>query len=154
MTQQQEDPKNLDTVKFRISGDFNDIRLDNVQKIFPNWFENALTVEPTNQDLDDSGYIPKDMTENEIDEAKNELMDQQREIMWSTLFEAKDNTIKDWILENSDKIINEAGFAIIDLSRENEGEYETGVFLGINGAGYDFYEAHWIPLYKIFGVIK
>ena len=154
MTQQQEDPKNLDTVKFRISGDFNDIRLDNVQKIFPNWFENALTVEPTNQDLDDSGYIPKDMTENEIDEAKNELMDQQREIMWSTLFEAKDNTIKDWILENSDKIISEAGFTIIDLSRENEGEYETGVFLGVNGAGYDFYEAHWIPLYKIFGVIK
>ena len=154
MTQQQEDPKNLDTVKFRISGDFNDIRLDNVQKIFPNWFENALTVEPTNQDLDDSGYIPKDMTENEIDEAKNELMDQQREIMWSTLFEAKDNTIKDWILENSDKIISEAGFTIIDLSRENEGEYQTGVFLGVNGAGYDFYEAHWIPLYKIFGVIK
>ena len=154
MTQQQEDPKNLDTVKFRISGDFNDIRLDNVQKIFPNWFENAFTVEPTNQDLKDSGYIPQDMTENEIDEAKNELMDQQREIMWSTLFEAKDNTIKDWILENSDKIINEAGFTIIDLSRENEGEYETGVFLGVNGAGYDFYEAHWIPLYIIFGVIK
>ena len=154
MTQRQEDPKNLDTVKFRISGDFNDIRLDNVQKIFPNWFENALTVEPTLMDLDDSGYVPKDMTENEIDEAKNELMDQQREIMWSTLFEAKDNTIKDWILENSDKIINEAGFTIIDLSRENEGEYETGVFLGVNGAGYDFYEAHWIPLYKIFGVIK
>ena len=154
MTQQQEDPKNLDTVKFRISGDFNDIRLDNVQKIFPNWFENALTVEPTLMDLDDSGYIPKDMTENEIDEAKNELMDQQREIMWSTLFEAKDNTIKDWILENHEKIITEAGFTIIDLSRENEGEYQTGVFLGVNGAGYDFYEAHWIPLYKIFGVIK
>ena len=154
MTQQQEDPKNLDTVKFRISGDFNDIRLDNVQKIFPYWFENTLTVEPTYQDLDDSGYIPKDMNKNEIDEAKNELMDQQREVMWSTLFEAKDNTIKDWILENSDKIIKEAGFTIIDLSRENEGEYETGVFLGVNGAGYDFYEAHWIPLYKIFGVIK
>jgi hypothetical protein len=154
MTQQQEDPKNLDTVKFRISGDFNDIRLDNVQKIFPNWFGNTLTVEPTNQNLHDSGYIPKDMTENEIDEAKNELMDQQREIMWSTLFEAKDNTIKDWILENHEKIITEAGFTIIDLSRENEGEYETGVFLGVNGAGYDFYEAHWIPLYKIFGVIK
>ena len=67
MTQQQEDPKNLDTVKFRISGDFNDIRLDNVQKIFPNWFENALTVEPTYQDLKDGGYIPENMTENEID---------------------------------------------------------------------------------------
>ena len=70
MTQQQEDPKNLDTVKFRISGDFNDIRLDNVQKIFPYWFENALTVEPTNQALKDSGYYPTMMTENQIDEAK------------------------------------------------------------------------------------
>jgi len=154
MTQQEEDPKNLDTVKFRISGDFNDIRLDNVQKIFPNWFENALTVEPTYQDLSDEGYNSKEMTENEIEEAKNELMDRQREIMWSTLFEAKDNTIKDWILENYEKIITEAGFTIIDLSKENEGEYETGIFLGVNGAGYDFYEAHWIPLYKIFGVIK
>ena len=56
--------------------------------------------------------------QNEIDEAKNELMDQQREIMWSTLFEAKDNTIKDWILENYEKTITEAGFTIIDLSKE------------------------------------
>ena len=65
----------LDIVKFRISGDFNDIRLDNVQKIFPYWFENTLTVEITNQDLKDGGYNPKDMTENETDEAKNELRD-------------------------------------------------------------------------------
>ena len=65
----------LDIVKFRISGDFNDIRLDNVQKIFPYWFENTLTVEPTNQDLKDSGYNSKEMTENEIDEAKNELQE-------------------------------------------------------------------------------
>ena len=145
---------NLAIVKFRISGDFNDIRLDNIQKIFPYWFENTLTVETTDQDLKDGGYNPKDMTENELDEAKNELMDQHREVIWSTLFEAKDNTIKDWILENYEKIITEAGFTIIDLSKEIDGEYESGVFLGVNGAGYDFYEAHWIPLYKIFRVIK
>ena len=90
MTQQE---SNLDIVKFRMNGDFNDIRLDNIQKIYPYWFENTLTVEPTNQDLKDSGYNYNEMTENEIDEAKNELMDQQREGMWSTLFEAKDSTI-------------------------------------------------------------
>ena len=49
MTQQQE--SNLDIVKFRINVDFNNIRLDNVQKIYPYWFENALTVEPTTQEL-------------------------------------------------------------------------------------------------------
>ena len=31
---------------------------------------------------------------------------------------------------------------------------KTGVFLGVNGMGYDFFDAHWIPLYKILGVIK
>ncbi|MBE6081494.1 MAG: hypothetical protein E7205_02260 [Tissierellaceae bacterium] len=25
---------------------------------------------------------------------------------------------------------------------------ELGIFFGIDGAGYDFYEHHWIPLYK------
>jgi len=144
----------LEIVKSRISGDFNDIRLDNIQKIFPYWFENAIATEPTNEDLNDNGYKPENMTESEIDDAKNEIMDQQKDVMWSTCFEAKDNTIKDWILENAEKIIKTAGFGIIDLSNENEGEYETGVFLTVNGAGYDFYDQHWIPLYKIFGVLK
>ena len=143
----------LDIVKSRISSDFNDIRLENLQKVFPYWFENTLTVDVSIQDLRDEGYEVEGMDENEIDEAKNELMDQQREVMWGTIFEAKDNTIKDWILDNYEQIILYAGFTVIDLSRENEGEYETGVFLGVNGMGYDFYDQHWIPLYKIFGVI-
>ena len=143
----------LDIVKSRISSDFNDIRLENLQKVFPYWFENTLTVEVTDEDIQNEGYEVEDMDENQIDDARSEIENQQREVMWGTIFEAKDNTIKDWILNDYEKIITEAGFTIIDLSRENEGEYETGVFLGVNGAGYDFYDQHWIPLYKIFGVI-
>ena len=143
----------LDIVKSRISSDFNDIRLENLQKVFPYWFENTLTVEVTDEDIQNEGYEVEDMDENQIDDARSEIENQQREVMWGTLFEAKDNTIKDWILDDYEKIITEAGFTIIDLSRENEGEYETGVFLGVNGMGYDFYDQHWIPLYKIFGVI-
>ena len=143
----------LDIVKSRISSDFNDIRLENLQKMFPYWFENTLTVEVTDEDIQNEGYEVEDMDENQIDDARSEIENQQREVMWGTLFEAKDNTIKDWILDDYEKIITEAGFTIIDLSRENEGEYETGVFLGVNGMGYDFYDQHWIPLYKIFGVI-
>ena len=143
----------LDIVKSRISSDFNDIRLENLQKVFPYWFENTLTVEVTDEDIQNEGYEVEDMDQNQIDDARSEIENQQREVMWGTIFEAKDNTIKDWILDDYEKIITEAGFTIIDLSRENEGEYETGVFLGVNGAGYDFYDQHWIPLYKIFGVI-
>ena len=29
---------------------------------------------------------------------------------------------------------------------------EFGYFFGIDGAGYDFYECHWIPLYKARGL--
>ena len=142
----------LDLVKRRVNEDFNDIRLENVQKIFPNWFEDTLTVEPTDEEVLDN-YNKKSMSEDELFEAKMEMMDTQREVMWGTLFEAKSSYISDAILEASDEIITQAGFTIIDLSRENEGEFETGVFLGVNGMGYDFYDAHWIPLYKIFGLI-
>ena len=29
---------------------------------------------------------------------------------------------------------------------------DYGYIFGIDGAGYDFYEAHWIPLYKARGL--
>ena len=29
---------------------------------------------------------------------------------------------------------------------------DYGYIFGIDGAGYDFYEAHWIPLYKAIGL--
>ena len=143
----------LDLVKRRVNEDFNDIRLENLEKIFPYWFENTITVEPTDEEVLDN-YNKASMTEDEFEEAKNEMMDTQREVMWSTLFEAKNKFVAEDIIDNSDAIISDAGFTIIDLSRENEGEYETGVFLGVNGMGYDFFDAHWIPLYKILGVIK
>ena len=144
---------NLDIVKMRVNEDFNDIRLENVQRIFPNWYEETLTVEPTDKEVL-YNYNKKSMTEDELEDAKMEMMDTQREVMWGTLFEAKNKFVAEDIIDNADSIITDAGFTIIDLSRENEGEYETGVFLGVNGMGYDFFDAHWIPLYKILGVIK
>ena len=31
----------------------------------------------------------------------------------------------------------------------NTDEYDTGVFIGFQGAGYSFYDRHWYPLFKI-----
>ena len=42
------------------------------------------------------------------------------------------------------KELQDIGFTII-----HHGEY--GYFLGIDGAGYDFYKHHWIPLYDLLG---
>ena len=149
-----------DDVVKRIDHDFNDVRLENLNKTYPDWYEYIVMTEPRMEDLKDyfGEYKLSDKefeekhTESEIDDAKTELRDQQQEIMWGTLFEAKDQFLADKILENSDAIINDAGFRIIDISRRDEdGAYGTGVFLGVNGAGYDFYEQHWVPLYRIFG---
>ena len=138
-------------VKNRMAHDFNEIRLENLQKVDENYYENIITTEPTDAELKDNGYDVKEMSESEIEDAKYELMDQQREIMWSTIFESKDNHLAEKIVENSDDLISKAGLTIIDNRHNNEGEYQTGVFIGINGAGYDFYQQHWIPMYKIFG---
>ena len=53
---------NLDIVKMRVNEDFNDIRLENLQRIFPNWYEETLTVEPTDKEVL-YNYNKKSMTE-------------------------------------------------------------------------------------------
>ena len=66
--------------------------------------------------------------------------------MWGTMWSFGDSA-DDWWLEEKDgiKVMSECGFRIY----EHE---EYGYFFGIDGAGYDFYEAHWIPLYKARGL--
>lgn len=60
---------------------------------------------------------------------------------WGTMFRPEDD--QDWIRSHADEIAD-LGFMVYDSD-------ETGVILGIDGAGYDFYADHWIPLYKLRG---
>lgn len=62
--------------------------------------------------------------------------------MWGTMWSFGDSC-DDWWLEEDDgiQIMSSCGFRIFHSE-------EFGWFFGIDGAGYDFYEAHWIPLYK------
>lgn len=152
--------KMKDDVHDRFNHDFNEIRFENLQKVNPNWFEDVITCEPSLNDLKDhfgemnlsDEEFKKKHDEDELDDAKMEVQDSQREIIWSTLFEAKDSMLAEKITSMSDEIINDIGLVVIDMSNsDNADAYETGVFLGVNGAGYDFYEQHWIPLYRLFG---
>lgn len=63
--------------------------------------------------------------------------------MWGTMWTFKDSYDEEFVRENI-KAVSDCGFRIY----EHE---DLGIILGIDGAGYDFYEAHWIPLYKAFG---
>lgn len=66
--------------------------------------------------------------------------------MWGMMWSFGDS-VDDWWLEkhNGIKLMSECGFRIYKSQ-------EFGYFFGIDGGGYDFYEAHWIPLYKARGL--
>lgn len=64
--------------------------------------------------------------------------------IWGWLWQFNDGFDSEWAKEHIHEISN-CGFRI--YKHEN-----WGLFLGIDGAGYDFYEAHWIPLYKARGL--
>lgn len=58
--------------------------------------------------------------------------------MWGTMWQFHENIDEEWARNNID-VMNELGFTVYDS--------DYGLFFGIDGAGYDFYESHWIPLY-------
>jgi len=69
--------------------------------------------------------------------------------MWGTMWQFSERLDDDWLSgefgENGLQIMANCGFRIYEHD-------EFGYFFGIDGAGYDFYEAHWIPLYKARGL--
>lgn len=66
--------------------------------------------------------------------------------MWGTMWSFGDNCGDYWLEENDGiRVMSGCGFRIYHHE-------EFGYFFGIDGAGYDFYEDHWIPLYKARGL--
>lgn len=66
--------------------------------------------------------------------------------MWGTMWSFGDLCDSDWF-EYGDGIrkMSYCGFRIYHSD-------EFGYFFGIDGAGYDFYESHWVPLYDARGL--
>jgi len=63
---------------------------------------------------------------------------------WGWLWMPTESLDGDWIRENAGAVAK-LGFLVYDSD-------ETGILLGIDGGGYNFYDAHWIPLYKARGL--
>jgi hypothetical protein len=59
--------------------------------------------------------------------------------MWGWMFRCNDWTDEQWIRTHITEV-ESCGFVIYDSD-------ETGILLGVNGAGYDFYDSHWKSLY-------
>lgn len=69
--------------------------------------------------------------------------------MWGTMWTFGEQLDNDWIAgnycESGLQTMADCGFRIYE---QEDCEY----IFGIDGAGYDFYESHWIPLYKARGL--
>jgi hypothetical protein len=63
--------------------------------------------------------------------------------MWGTVFVANDNWLSDKIEKEAEKV-QACGFGVINSFKN------MNAALFVAGAGYDFYEAHWIPFFTEF----
>lgn len=64
--------------------------------------------------------------------------------MWGTMWTLNDSSDESWVEDNLETV-KDCGFRIYESE-------DLGVILGIDGAGYNFYDEHWIPLYKARGL--
>ena len=61
--------------------------------------------------------------------------------MWGTMWQFGDWLDVEWLKNHGGlQALTDCGFRIYESD-------EFGYFFGIDGAGYDFYEEHWVPLY-------
>lgn len=66
--------------------------------------------------------------------------------MWGTMWSFYDSADDYWLEElDGVAIMIDIGFTVFE-------SYNYGYFFGLDAAGFDFYEAFWIPLYKARGL--
>lgn len=102
---------------------FNAVPVAVVEKLMRLDLDEVLEITPGRRD-EDADYLP----------------------MWGTMW-SFGNAADDYWLEEKDglELMAECGFRIYE-------QEDFGYLFGIDGAGYSFMEAHWIPLYKARGL--
>lgn len=97
--------------------------------------------------IDDDVVVAELDNGNEIQAEKSDLEVQKDDYlpMWGIMWMFGDGIDDYWVNEMGGlQIMADCGFRIY--------ETDEGIIFGIDGAGYDFYEQHWIPLYKARGL--
>lgn len=84
------------------------------------------------------------VTEKYQEEINEWWSEQEHYPMWNTIFEAKEDLTSDNIMADVDGLYD-LGIGVIRPT------IDTNACLFIAGAGYDFYTAHWIPLFIKWG---
>jgi hypothetical protein len=157
------EPKIRDRIITLIDSNFSAVMEDNLKEILENHnsqlYEYFIEPQWTKEDvINEHGYSEeeyKEFSEDELQDIQQEMSNSHNDLMWSTLFNVNSEYERELILKNSQDIIKKANLIIIDiedfLNTHKLNVYSTGLFIGFNGCGYDFYSAHWKPLFEILG---
>ena len=131
-----------DAVRLFASRDFENIPQALVMKAYPYAYEEIEVLAPTYEDwLEENGEDYEDL--DDALEAFQESEDASPIPMWATYFHATQD--RDWIWKNASEVWKKTGFIVYDIP-------DVGICLGVNGAGYSFYDTHWLRLYDLRGL--
>lgn len=112
--------------------------------VWSNDFQGSFEVVSVNKE-EETAKIEVDGEEKEVDLDDLFLEKDSWLPMWGWLWMFDKKIDDEWAMKNLD-LLAECGFRIY------EDQEDGHLFIGIDGAGYDFYESHWIPLYKARGL--
>ena len=142
--------RELEMCHLWVERDFSSIPTALIEKAYKDdWYDAIEILAPTFENYK-KGYRKEYQCKIECDECTSEPCrdaydDWYPKIpMWGWVFAPKDPIDREWIVNHADKVAK-CGFIVYETD-------EIGVYLGVNGAGYDFYEAHWLPLYRTRGL--
>lgn len=77
---------------------------------------------------------------NEVTVSQKELYNADELPIWGTMWSMGNSLDESWLNSKTGlNAISKCGFRIFEHK-------DFGYFFGIDGAGYDFYEEHWIPV--------
>lgn len=116
-------------------------------RIWSNSYQKSGTVNKIIENEDEERVCIVEFDNGEIEEiAEDDLSREDDDYfpMWGTMWQFSDSC-DDWWLEENLHEMADCGFRIYESE-------EFGYFFGIDGAGYDFYSEHWMPLYKTRGL--
>jgi len=140
----------LEACRLWISRDFSMIPAALIERAYAPDFEDIEIVAPTT-DAIAKEFIAKGECDGNCDYCVDYSCEEYyyhaapRIPMWGWVFVPDVPIEQWWIKNNAQEIYEKCGIIVYYTD-------EIGVYLGINGAGYDFYEAHWLPLYRLRGL--
>lgn len=134
--------------------EFNAIPQSLIMKAYPNMIEDGLEILVTDRQCDYCGCTECTVEGNEEEGEEdiltcdscghNDFSEKYDLPMWGTMWTFGETLDDEWAKENLETM-RECGIWVYESD-------ELGILFGIDGAGYDFYESHWIPLYKARGL--